>query len=40
MKDNPQMTEEIESVLREKLLSAPVKAAPEKEEEAEEPEAG
>ena len=40
MKENPQMTEEIESVLREKLLSAPVKAAPEKEEEAEEPEAG
>ena len=40
MKENPQMTEEIESVLREKLLSALVKAAPEKEEEAEEPEAG
>ena len=45
MKENPQMTEEIETVLREKLLSAPVKAGQEKQdetkqEETEEPEAG
>ena len=45
MKENPQMTEEIETVLREKLLSAPVKAGKEKQDEAkqeetEEPEAG